>query len=115
MTDIEELKRLNGNQADIICNLQEKEKMYLKELEENKNELNHYKSIHRTATAISFEYYNQNKKLQEVIEEYKSKIRKIIEEELPDDEIMKVCSMYDVNGIEIRRKLEQLLESEGLL
>lgn len=39
----------------------------------------------------------------------KDKIRKFIEEYLPDDEIMETCSMYDVNGIYVRKELEKIL------
>lgn len=39
----------------------------------------------------------------------KDKIREFIKEELPDDEIMKCCERYDINGIYIREKLEKLL------
>lgn len=40
----------------------------------------------------------------------KDKIRKFIKEELPDDEIMKCCEMFDSNGIYLRKKLEEILE-----
>ncbi len=41
---------------------------------------------------------------------WKDKIRKFIKEELPDDEIMEVCSCYDVNGVSLRRELEKMLK-----
>ena len=42
----------------------------------------------------------------------KDKIREFIKEELPDDEIMKWSIIYDINGIDLRKKLEELLEEE---
>lgn len=42
----------------------------------------------------------------------KDKIRKIINEELPDDEICEVCGNYDVNGVVIKQKLIKVLEEE---
>lgn len=36
-------------------------------------------------------------------------IRNFIKEELPDDEIMKSCEMFDMNGVYLRKKLEELL------
>ena len=39
----------------------------------------------------------------------KDVIRKFIKEELPDDEIMKSCEMFDENGVYLRKKLEELL------
>lgn len=38
-------------------------------------------------------------------------IRNFIKEELPDDEIMKSCEMFDMNGVYLRKKLEELLNS----
>ena len=40
----------------------------------------------------------------------KDKIREIIIEELPDDDICKSCERYDVNGILIKQKLIKVLE-----
>lgn len=40
----------------------------------------------------------------------KDKIRAIIKEELPGDEIMETCQNYDINGVLIREKLKELLE-----
>ena len=40
----------------------------------------------------------------------KNKIEELIKEELPDDKICEVCDIYDVNGVDIRRKLEKILE-----
>ena len=40
----------------------------------------------------------------------KDKIREIIIEELPDDDICKSCERYDVNGIVIKQKLIKVLE-----
>lgn len=40
---------------------------------------------------------------------HKAAIRKFIKEELPDDEIMKTCEMFDINGVYLRKKLEELL------
>lgn len=42
----------------------------------------------------------------------KDKIREIINEELPDDEICKVCEKYDVNGVVIKQKLIKVLEED---
>lgn len=42
----------------------------------------------------------------------KDKIRKFIKEELPDDEIMECCEMYDVNGIRLRKELEKIIKGE---
>lgn len=36
-------------------------------------------------------------------------IRNFIKEELPDDEIMESCEMFDMNGVYLRKKLEELL------
>ena len=51
-------------------------------------------------------------KLQEENEELKDKIREIIEKELPDDEIMKCCTIYDVNGIDLRKELEKIIKGD---
>ena len=37
-------------------------------------------------------------------------IRKLIEEELPDDELMETCQNVDTNGVEVRKKLEKIIE-----
>ncbi len=42
----------------------------------------------------------------------KDKIREIINEDLPDDEICEVCEKYDVNGVVIKQKLIKVLEEE---
>lgn len=42
----------------------------------------------------------------------KDKIREFIKNELPDDEIMKCCSNYDVNGVRLRKELQKLLEEK---
>ena len=42
----------------------------------------------------------------------KDKIKEFIKEELPDDEICECCNIYDVNGIELKLKLQSLLEKE---
>lgn len=42
----------------------------------------------------------------------KKEIKELIKEELPDDEICVVCDIYDVNGIEIKQKLQKLLEED---
>lgn len=39
----------------------------------------------------------------------KEEIREFIKKELPDDEIMECCSIYDVNGVAIRKELEKIL------
>lgn len=38
------------------------------------------------------------------------KIEEFIEKELPDDEICECCNIYDVNGIEIKKALQQLIK-----
>ena len=40
----------------------------------------------------------------------KDKIKEIIKEELPDDDICKSCGRYDVNGVVIKQKLIKVLE-----
>lgn len=42
----------------------------------------------------------------------KDKIKEIIIEELPDDDICKSCGRYDVNGVVIKQKLIKVLEEE---
>lgn len=42
----------------------------------------------------------------------KDKIKEIIKEELPDDEICEACEIYDVNGVVIKQKLIKLLEED---
>lgn len=42
----------------------------------------------------------------------KDKIREFIKNELPNDEIMKCCSNYDVNGVRLRKELQKLLEEK---
>lgn len=42
----------------------------------------------------------------------KEKIENIIKEELPDDETCATCDIYDVNGVEIKKKLQELLEGK---
>lgn len=42
----------------------------------------------------------------------KDKIREFIEKELPDDEIMECCETYDVNGIRLRKELEEIIKGE---
>ena len=42
----------------------------------------------------------------------KKKIEEFIKEELPDDEICSFCDRYDVNGVEIKEKLQKLLEEK---
>lgn len=42
----------------------------------------------------------------------KDKIKAFIKEELPDDEICSCCKIFDVNGVELKRKLQSLLEEE---
>lgn len=44
----------------------------------------------------------------------KKEIREFIKKELPDDEIMECCSICDVNGIEIRKGLEKILENKEI-
>ena len=39
----------------------------------------------------------------------KDKIRKFIKEELPEEEICNTCEIYDVNGIDIKEKIEKIL------
>lgn len=58
---------------------------------------------------IEIEYelvFNKGKKM------VKDKIKDFIEEELPSDEACEGCDFYDVNGIEIKRKLEKILKEE---
>jgi len=40
----------------------------------------------------------------------KEGIENIIKNELPDDDICNCCSIYDVNGIDLKIKLQSLLE-----
>ena len=40
----------------------------------------------------------------------KDKIKKFIKDELPDDEVMECCTIFDTNGIDLRIKLEKILE-----
>ena len=42
----------------------------------------------------------------------KDRIIEFIKKELPDDEIMKCCSNYDVNGVVIRQELEKIMKGE---
>lgn len=42
----------------------------------------------------------------------KDKITNFIKKELPDDEICTMCDVYDVNGIEVKNKLQELLEDK---
>ena len=42
----------------------------------------------------------------------KNNLYKLIEEELPDDEICDCCSNVDVNRVRIKQKLLELLEEE---
>ena len=46
------------------------------------------------------------------IQSLRHKIREFIKNELPDDEIMKCCSNYDVNGVRLRKELQKLLEEK---
>ena len=42
----------------------------------------------------------------------KDKIKAFIKEELPDDEICSYCEIFDINGIDLKRKLQSLLEKD---
>ena len=42
----------------------------------------------------------------------KDQIRDFIKEYLPSDDVMKICKMYDINGIIVREKLEELLKEK---
>ena len=44
--------------------------------------------------------------------ESEDKIKAFIKEELPDDEICSYCEIFDINGIDLKRKLQSLLEKE---
>lgn len=117
-----------------ISNMNEEEKKAIeyikKELEDEKKHHNHiYKGILGLYDNGSIEIIlnlveKQQKEIEQLDKKFqyavpvdvindlyinKDKIRKIIEEYLPDDEIMEICSVYDVNGILIREKLEKLL------
>lgn len=48
--------------------------------------------------------------MEQRLQELKEKIRDFIKDELPDDEICATCNVYDVNGVEIKKKLQELLE-----
>lgn len=86
-----------------------------KELEEENKELKKYKRIAELTkisccTAQNCEALNNA--IRAGIENVKLKegIQNIIENELPDDDICNCCSIYDVNGIDLKIKLQQLLE-----
>ena len=42
----------------------------------------------------------------------RKKIEEFIKEELPNDKICATCDIYDVNGVEIKKKLQELLEGK---
>ena len=53
-------------------------------------------------------YYKEKDKNKKCIS--KDKIREFIKKELPDDEAIKYYTIWNVNGIDLRKKLEKLLE-----
>ena len=46
----------------------------------------------------------------DINKKWKDKIKAFIKEELPDDEICSYCETFDINGIDLKRKLQSLLE-----
>lgn len=71
------------------------------------------KEIERLNEIINSRYYHDLKCREleiEINKNWQDKIKKFIKDELPDDEIMECCGMYDVNGVRLREELEKLLE-----
>ncbi len=85
----------------IVLNLLEKQQ---KEIEELKDKYSDEKIrdtlIKRYRKVIEMDYVG------------KDKIKTFMNEELPDDEMCECCEIYDVNGIELKKKLQELLEKE---
>lgn len=79
---------------DVIINLIEKQQKEIEELQKDKKVL----------------IKNYDKVLGTFI--CKDKIREFIKKELPDDEAMECCTIWDVNGIDLRIELEKLLEEQ---
>ena len=87
---------LDDTFAEILLNLIEKQSKEKEEL--NKSDASEEQS------SMNY-YYNLYKDLVD-------KIKTFIKEELPDDEICSCCEIYDIDGIDLKRKLQSLLEKE---
>lgn len=112
----EEIRRINMNKEESSFNVFEKmianyinadTQLIDKLIDENtrlKEEL-------KNKSVIDLEEYAKQDTISVLGKEYISKdiIRKFIKEELPDDEIMETCEMFDINGVYLRKKLEELL------
>lgn len=95
---------LDDTFAEILLNLIEKQSKEIEELKEKNKYIEDRAKIGKNIqTFINKDYVKQ---------EYisKDKIKAFIKEELPDDEICSCCEIFDINGIDLKRKLQSLLE-----
>jgi hypothetical protein len=96
--DIEiSLKEEDFDVFKTIINLIEKQQKEIEELKKPKY-LVHFENNKITKMELINDYIS------------KDKIREFIKKELPDDELMKWNIIYDVDGIDLRKKLEKILE-----
>lgn len=100
--------------VETLLTAYEKEKEKNKELDKENQGLFELYNFNDTSllAKILKDYKNTIEKQQKEIEELKEGIENIIKNELPDDEICNCCNVFDVNGIEIKEKLQSLLEKE---
>ena len=91
---------LDDTFAEILLNLIEKQSKEIEEL----------KSRNQGKTEALEEWINGERVSIHCI--HKDKIKAFIKEELPDDEICSYCETFDINGIDLKRKLQSLLEKE---
>lgn len=113
------LSKEHRKKLDIVLNLIKKLDNKIKFLLDNEKSLkemnrNQVKIIEKQQKEIerikSLDIYKLTEEWETGQLIHKDKIREFIKKELPDDEIMKWNIIYDVNGIDLRMKLEELLE-----
>lgn len=124
---IDKLKELQNNSfewsggedlIDFIKNLKKENEELQKENEELREITNGYNSLKKDSETFGGipliiadeKYFNEGIFTTNFIP--KDKIKEIIKEELPDDDICKSCGRYDVNGVVIKQKLIKVLEEE---
>ena len=106
---IEHNKELEAKRIWNKRRIEEHKKELVQEKENNK-ELEEHQRQYLDGELITAK---QGKFFEKMIKENyirKDKIKKLIDEELPGEEICKSCYFYDVNGVSLKEKLEKILE-----
>lgn len=88
----------------VVIDIGENEKLH--------NILNLIDKQQKEIEKLNFENHMVKKWNKQLDQNYisKEKIKEFIKKDLPDDEFMKWNIIYDVNGIDLRIKLEKMLE-----